>query len=256
MSHDVAATAPAPPDAGGGRRPARTPDGEWVSVRVWDLPVRVVHWIVVATVVVLTVTGLYIGAPVVAVGSEPGYLMGWTRAVHVVSGWVLLAAVAARVVWAFRGTYWARWHQFVPWHRHRRRELRYTLRYYLFVEPHPPDVTGHNPLAGVTYIVVYLLLGLQVVSGFAMEGLATGTGLVWAATGWVFTVAPIPVVRLGHHIAMWLLLAFTVHHVYSAVLVDWEERSGLVSSIITGYKRLPRSRTPAGDGSTDSETQQ
>jgi hypothetical protein len=35
---------------------------------------------------------------------------------------------------------------------------------------------------------------------------------------------------------MFLLIAFTIHHVYSAVLIDIEERSGLVSSIVTGYK--------------------
>jgi hypothetical protein len=45
-------------------------------------------------------------------------------------------------------------------------------------------------------------------------------------------------VRLVHDLLMYLFLAFVVHHVYSALLIDIEVRSGLVSSIITGYKAL------------------
>jgi Ni/Fe-hydrogenase 1 B-type cytochrome subunit len=35
---------------------------------------------------------------------------------------------------------------------------------------------------------------------------------------------------------MWLILGFAVHHVYSAILVDAEERTGILTSIFTGYK--------------------
>jgi Ni/Fe-hydrogenase 1 B-type cytochrome subunit len=37
---------------------------------------------------------------------------------------------------------------------------------------------------------------------------------------------------------MWLTWGFVIHHVYSAVLVDTEEKSGLVSSIFTGWKTV------------------
>jgi hypothetical protein len=52
-------------------------------------------------------------------------------------------------------------------------------------------------------------------------------------------------VRLAHDIIMWLFLAFTIHHVYSCILIDLEERSGLVSSIITGFKSLTRRQLAA-----------
>ena len=42
--------------------------------------------------------------------------------------------------------------------------------------------------------------------------------------------------RLVHDLIMWLILAFVVHHVYTAILIDLEEHSGLLSSIMTGYK--------------------
>jgi hypothetical protein len=42
-----------------------------------------------------------------------------------------------------------------------------------------------------------------------------------------------------------LFLAFTIHHVYSCILIDIEEHSGLVSSIITGFKSLTRHQLEA-----------
>jgi len=32
----------------------------------------------------------------------------------------------------------------------------------------------------------------------------------------------------------------SIDHVYSAVLVSWEERNGLIESIFTGYKFVPK----------------
>ena len=51
--------------------------------------------------------------------------------------------------------------------------------------------------------------------------------------------------RLVHDIIMWLILAFVIHHVYTAILIDIQERSGLVSSIITGCKSLTRHQLEA-----------
>jgi Ni/Fe-hydrogenase 1 B-type cytochrome subunit len=103
-------------------------------------------------------------------------------------------------------------------------------------------VIGHNPLAGLTYLVLFAMFAVQAITGFALESLEDPDGLMWRLTGWVFKVAPIPEVRLLHHLVMWLTAGFVVHHVYSAVLVDREEHSGLVSSIVTGDKSVPRQR--------------
>ncbi len=225
----VAEEAPAPPKA-----PGRVP------LRVWELPVRVTHWAIVAAVVVLSVTGFYIGTPVLSVGGETGFLMGKMRAVHLVSSWVLIAAVLARIAWAFLGNRWARWDQFVPASRARRRLLVEALRFYALLRREPPHVVGHNPLAGLTYLVLYLaVFGAQIFTGLALASLPDRSGVLWALSGWVFSVAAIPVVRLVHHLLMWVILAFLVAHVYIAVLVDREERAGIVSSIITGYKEVP-----------------
>ena len=71
---------------------------------------------------------------------------------------------------------------------------------------------------------------------------STREGLMWALTGWIFRFVPIPDVRLSHWLVMWLTWGFIIHHVYSAWMVDREERSGEISSMFSGWKNLPRSR--------------
>jgi Ni/Fe-hydrogenase 1 B-type cytochrome subunit len=39
---------------------------------------------------------------------------------------------------------------------------------------------------------------------------------------------------------MWLILAFAVHHVYSAVLMSQVEARGTIESMASGYKFVPR----------------
>ena len=43
---------------------------------------------------------------------------------------------------------------------------------------------------------------------------------------------------------MFAFFIFVIHHVYSAQLVSWEERNGLIESIFTGYKFVPESELP------------
>jgi len=45
--------------------------------------------------------------------------------------------------------------------------------------------------------------------------------------------------RLTHFCIMFAFFIFVIHHVYSAVLVSWEERNALIESIFTGYKFVP-----------------
>jgi Ni/Fe-hydrogenase 1 B-type cytochrome subunit len=94
----------------------------------------------------------------------------------------------------------------------------------------------------MAYSLVYAMFNVQILTGLALASLPERSGAVWFLTGWVFTFLPVPVVRLVHHLIMWLTLGFIVHHIYSVVLIDSEERSGLFSSIVTGDKNLPENR--------------
>ena len=213
-----------------------------VTVKVWELPVRLIHWVLFGSVMVLAVTGFYIGSPFLDAGDETGFTMGRVRFIHALTAWVFILAVLSRIVWAFIGNRWARWRQFVPVDKVRRHWGKETLKYYLFMKKEPPPAVGHNPLAGLTYLVVYAMFFVQILSGLALQALASPGSWKWSVAGWLFEVMSLQAVRLMHHMIMWLTLGFMIHHIFSALLVDMDERSGLVSSIITGYKRVPRER--------------
>ena len=217
------------------------PTLECVTVKVWELPVRVIHWTIFLCVVVLSITGFYIATPYVRVSLEPRFLMGWMRAIHNLAAFVFIAAIIARVIWAFTGNQWARWDQFIAVSKERRANGRDGFRYYAFMTAKPPAVLGHNALAGATYLVVFAMFIAQIITGLALLSLET-EGFLASMTGWVFTVLPIPWVRFLHHLIMWLTWGFVVHHLYSAILFDTEEKTGVLSSIFTGWKRMPVDR--------------
>jgi Ni/Fe-hydrogenase 1 B-type cytochrome subunit len=202
-------------------------------VYVWEVPVRLTHWVNVLAILVLSATGFYIGNPILE-GSVS--LMAWMRGVHRITAYVFIASIALRTYWAFAGNEWASWRSLLPYlWRAGRKGWESTLAYYLFLRRRPPVEMGHNPLAGSAYSVVVLLMFIQVVTGFALQSLG-GDGWRQVMFGWVFSVMSVQAVRLTHHMIMWLILGFAVHHVYSAVLMDTEERTGILTSIFTGYK--------------------
>ena len=220
------------------------------DVYVWQLPVRITHWVTVISIGVLTVTGIYIATPFVGTTGPASnqYLMGSVRFIHFVTAFVFTASVLFRIYWAFVGNTYARWHQFLPLSATRRRDARRMLGYYVFLRREPPAEVGHNPLAGITYLVVFALFLLQIITGFALYSLPFDQGTFWPVVfGWIIVAFGAQPVRLVHDIIMWLFLAFTIHHVYSCILIDSEEHSGLVSSIITGWKSLTRHQLAAAE---------
>lgn len=215
-----------------------------VQVYVWDLPVRLTHWINVTSILVLSITGYYIANPFVSTHNSTisvlQYLMSTVRFVHFVTAFIFTVSVLFRIYWAFAGSKYARWPQFLPASKERRGALRKMLGYYTFFRKEPPAQVGHNPLAGVTYVGLYVLFGLQIVTGFALYSLPFHDGIWKTLFGWLIVAFGAQPLRLIHDIIMYLIIAFTIHHVYSAVLIDIEEQSGLLSSIVTGRKSLTR----------------
>lgn len=206
-------------------------------VYVWEAPVRLTHWVTALAILILSATGFYIGNPILG-GSV--YLMAWVRGVHRITAYILVASLAFRVYWAFAGNAWASWRALFPYlTREGRREMVETFLYYTFLRRRPPGTVGHNPLAGIAYSAVVALMGLGILTGFALQSFGAG-GWRALAFGWVFSLAGAQTIRLVHHMIMWMLLGFAVHHVYSSLLMDAEERNGLMTSIFSGYKFVRR----------------
>ena len=202
-------------------------------VYVWEVPVRLTHWVSVLAILVLSGTGFYIGDPIFG-GSVS--LMAWVRGVHRISAYVFVSSVLLRTYWAFAGNEWASWRALFPYlTAEGRRQMARTFLYYTFLRRRPPGGLGHNPLAGIAYAAVVALMIAEIFTGLALQSLG-GEGWRRPLFGWIFSLMSLQGVRLVHRMIMWLLLGFAVHHVYSSVLMDVEEKNGLLTSIFTGYK--------------------
>ncbi|MBT0653386.1 Ni/Fe-hydrogenase, b-type cytochrome subunit [Geomobilimonas luticola] len=206
---------------------------------VWEVPVRVTHWVNMVCILTLSVTGLYIGAPRTLALTPSEYVMGWVRFVHFVAAYAFAISVASRIYWAFRGNRYARWQEFFPiLTREGRWHMFETFRYYTFLSRQIPHVTGHNALAGTAYAVVFLLYLVMIVTGFALYAEHAPQGTLHTLVGWMFALFSNQGIRLTHHLTMWLLIAFAIHHVYSAWLMDVKEKGGVMSGMFGGYKSV------------------
>ena len=208
-------------------------------VYVWELPVRLVHWTIVLMLIVLSITGYYIHDPFLGGGGTtgaPGFTMGWIRFIHESAGFIFTAAVLVRVYWAFAGNRFARWRGLLPITREQRRDMVAMMNFYALRRRHPPPANGHNPLAALAYMGVYGLFALSILSGLGLFAWVSRIPAWQTLFGWTYSLLPIQQLRLVHFLLMFVFGAFTVHHVYSAILVDLDERNGELSSIVTGYK--------------------
>lgn len=217
-------------------------DASVMAVKVWQPWIRVLHWTLVASVVILSVTGFYIGNPTLDAGPRWS-LMSLARTTHLIFSWVFIAVLIGRLFLAFTGNPWARWDQLVPWRTERRQQFRHTLKYYMFLEKEPAPVVGHNPMAGLAYLGLFAVLGMQTLSGIALMA-AQDNNDGWQAmlTGWFSTWLPLAQGRFVHHLLMWVIWTFVITHVYAATLSDRIERGGEISSIVGGWKLLPQER--------------
>ena len=149
---------------------------------------------------------------------------------------MFLVSGLVRTYWLLAGNRFARWTAFIPTNRYQFTELFRQAGFYGFVRKEIPEVLGHNQLAASAYLVLFALLLIETVTGFALDGLM---GAEPGATlfGWLRELA-----RRADRCArsttssMWLILAIALFHVYSCILVDHIEHNGLISSIVSGWK--------------------
>lgn len=204
---------------------------------VWEVPVRVTHWVNFLAIIILSVTGFYIGAPKTLALEPSQYVMGWTRFIHFVAGYAFAVSVLARIYWMFVGNRYASWREFFPILTEQgNRNMMETFKWYLFLSRKTPRTVGHNALAGAAYAGVFLLYLIMIFTGFALYAQQAPQSVLHKLTAWMFMLFSSQGMRLTHHLVMWILIAFSIHHVYSAWLMDVKERGGVMSSIFSGYK--------------------
>jgi Ni/Fe-hydrogenase 1 B-type cytochrome subunit len=217
------------------RRPAH---GQ-VRVYVWEWPVRAAHWVIVATIGSLSVTGYYMHAPFVISHGRTAYVMGTMRFVHLLSGFAFLCAVLMRIIWMFCGNRWAYWDQFIPTTKKRLKDLSESGRYYAFMTWSPKPQIGHNALAGASYAVIYAFAILEIFTGLALYSQVLGSRTLSFFFGWLPRLVDIQWLREIHFLVMFVFWMFFIHHVYTAILVSVEEESAVMEGIFSGYKFVP-----------------
>lgn len=204
---------------------------------VWELPVRVTHWVNVLAIVTLCVTGLYIGAPLTLTPEPSRYVMGWCRFVHLVAGFAFAVSVAARVLWSLMGNEYCRWRVFLPWlTAEGRRKMLAVFRWYVFLSRTPPTDIGLNAMAATVYSLVFLLYTLLIATGFVLYVQFAPGSALHTVSAWLTILVPLQWLRLIHHLAMWMLIGFVINHIYSAWLVDISAKGGVISGIFSGFK--------------------
>lgn len=219
-------------------------------VYIWELPVRYFHWINVLTITVLATTGLIISNPPAIMSNAEAnelYWFGTLRFIHFVAAYVFFFNMILRVYWSFVGNRYSSWRAFWPFSKKWMRNFLHVIKVDIFLRnekyEHITDISvGHNSMAGISYVALFVLALVQVFTGF---------GLYASTSGWWFPqifawVVPFLggdfIVRTIHHIATWGFILFAIIHVYLVFYHDWLEGRGEVSSMFGGYKFVNRDR--------------
>jgi Ni/Fe-hydrogenase b-type cytochrome subunit len=216
------------------------PSAEYKQVYLWHWPIRAMHWVAAACIVVLAVSGFYIGRPYffTSGAASDHFLMGRVRFAHFAAAAVLVATGILRVYWLFAGNKFERWRALFPVRGRDWENLFKVARAYLFIRvDEAPQYLGHHPLQQLSYTGIYVLALVQVATGFYMYGLADPGGVFYASFAWVGSLlGGAQIVRFVHHVATWLWLIFIPVHVYLAVRADVLHRESTVSSIVSGNR--------------------
>lgn len=215
-----------------------------VKVYVWELPIRIWHWVNALAIVILMVTGIYIGKPFAGAGiPEEAYysnLMGWMRYVHFFAAFIFTANSIYRLYWAVMGNKYSLSNplRLIFW-----KEMIETVKFYIFMKHKKPHYVGHNPLAIFSYLL-FIGLGstLIIFTGFYLYFEPQHGSMLASLFAWVPKVfgGDSYTIRSWHHLVAWSFMVFTVIHVYLAFRDDYLERNGTLSSIGTGYKIEPK----------------
>jgi cytochrome b len=187
------------PEARG--EPTRAPADRTASrmVEVWDLPLRLWHWLLAGFVLVAWFT--------------PNVHDG----LHRFAGYTVIGLLAFRLVW---GVYGSRYSRF----RMVRARLRAAPRYLLNLRR---GITGRyiglNPAGTLMLVALLLTLAISTISG-AMAVTVTFFGIWW--------------VEDTHAYSSDIVMVLVVLHVAGVVLMGTLQRENLIRAMFTGRKRI------------------
>jgi cytochrome b len=184
------------------------------TVRIWDLPTRLFHWLLVACVIALVITG-----------NIGGNAMVW----HFRLGYSVLTLVLFRIVWGFVGGHWSRWAQL---------DLSPgRVLAYLRGATGTSSWAGHNPMGSWSVLLMLLWLLLQVSTGLVSDDdIANAGPLTALVSGATVSAATAWHKGLGKLVLIVLVLV----HVGAIVWYRMRKAQALVPAMLHGNKSLPQ----------------
>jgi Ni/Fe-hydrogenase 1 B-type cytochrome subunit len=222
----------------GGHHP-RMRMGPAIAVYVWQYPLRLVHWGIVISIAALAFTGYYIHNPFIVGQVQHPFLMGEFRFVHECFGMAFIAFFILRMYLFFAGDRWVRWRALVPLTKAQFKEMVEVTKFYAFIRPTPVSKVGHNAMAAASYIGIYTLVFVEIVTGLVMFNWLRHSPILTPVVGWIPRLVNIQNLRLIHYCLMFVFIAFGILHVHLCMVVSAAEKRGLLDSIFTGYKIIP-----------------
>jgi Ni/Fe-hydrogenase 1 B-type cytochrome subunit len=213
--------------------------GPAVNVYVWPYPLRLAHWGFVLSIGILAVTGYYIHDPFIVGQTKTPFLMGWFRFVHEAAAMAFIACFVIRFYLFFAGDRWVRLRTMLPLQKKQWAEMVQMIRFYFLIRPTPISKVGHNAIAAVSYLAIYALMLVEIISGLVMFNWLLHSSVLKPLVGWIPGLVNIQNIRLIHFCLMFVFIAFGIIHVHMCLIVSSAEKRGLMDSIFTGYKTIP-----------------
>ena len=236
----------------------------YISYHAWDRMVRVFHWLNVACVIALIGIGIVVlNTKILGVSTDGKILL---KTVHVYVGYIFVLNLACRIVWGFTGGRFAKWNYVFRFDA----EYFSLLREYIqgLVKGCNDNYLGHNPLARIMVVVLFLLLALQGITGLVLAG----TDLYMPPFGqkiaeWVTHANGDqeridnlkPYAKSGydeqryeqmrkyrkpfitvHYYSFYILVIGIFLHVLGIIFSEFREKCGLTSAMITGRKMFDK----------------
>ena len=195
-------------------------DKSLTKVRVWDLPTRLFHWLLVAGV-----TGLAIS------GTVGGNAMVW----HFRFGYLVLALLLFRIVWGLVGGRWSRFGAFIY--------APQSVIDYLKGKGKPEHSVGHSPIGAGSVIAMLGFLMLQVASGLVSDDEIAFAGPL---TRFVSNATVSLATNYHSEIGKWILLALVLLHI-AAIVFYLVRKHNLVGAMLHGDKELVVPVQPSRD---------
>ena len=209
---------------------------------------RIFHWIMASQIVVLFVTGLLITKPMNVGATEPVFTntsMDLVRDIHFMAAFILCASLILRIY----GFIINKGDRLVPrfWEGHFYEETVDVALHYMLLRGHHASFL-RNPLARGSYAMLYVLLAIEIFTGFAMYLMVNPSSTFGKLFGWVNTLVGSEMMsHYIHHYVAWFIILFAIGHFYMVVRAEFMEGESEISSMFSGKKILAHNPKDANE---------